>query len=44
MRRRNIEINAIKIYTLIWGQCTESRQSAVKINDFIEEKLKKIDT
>ena len=41
LRRRNIENNIIKVYTLIWGQCTEALQSAVKLNDQFEEKSKK---
>ena len=37
IRRRNIENNIIKLYSLIWGQCTEVLWSAVKLNTLFEE-------
>ena len=38
VRRTYIVRNIIKVYTLIWGQCTEALQSAVLLNDLIDEK------
>ena len=41
IRKISIENNITKVYTLIWGQCTESLPLAVKLNGLFEGKSKK---